>query len=246
MAAALEHARTLGQAHSMAFVKLLRISMHFWLDEPEEVIAGLEEYLDDCREQAFTYFYLLGSLNEGWARFRLEPSAAHADMIERHLQGWSRIGASLAYVQHSAALVEARIALGHLDAAAAYLAQGREKLAATGEHVYSPVLPYLEGRLALAQSPPNEARAADCYREALAMADAMQAAWHTLRPTLGWAQLLRRQHRIAEARELLARNLARVEALPQNPLIRQMLALDAELQDLIHHPLESPNPSAST
>jgi adenylate cyclase len=200
MQEAVSFAHQLKLSHSVAFAILLRQSHDFWADDPQAVLDGMEEHLAICRQQAFTYFLTLSMVLAGWACFRLQPDARHAETIERGLQGWRRTGALLAASQHEAALVEVHTTLGHYDIAQNYLESSRTHLNSSGEMIYAPLLAHLEGELLLKQSPEDASRVEALFRESLGKARAMKARWHELRPVIGLVRLLRNQGRHDEAR----------------------------------------------
>ncbi len=229
MREAIAWARELKFPHTEAFARLVKQSHDFWLDDPEAALDGMEEHLAICREQAFTYFLTLSLLIDGWARFRLDGEARHVETIERCLHGWQRTGALLAAAQHSSALIETRIQLGQLEAAAAQLVRARVQAKSSEERVYEPLLSCLEAELALKATPPDESHAETCYRESLAQAREIKACWHELRPSHGLATLLQKQGRLEEARHEISTVVSLFGPEQNAPLLTKARSLLAQL-----------------
>jgi predicted ATPase len=82
--------------------------------------------------------------------------------------------------------------------------EGLASVAKTGEQIASPSLHRVKGELLLAQTPSDGAKAEQCFRTAIEIAQRQSARWPELSTTTSLARLLAKQGKRDEARAMLA------------------------------------------
>jgi predicted ATPase len=136
----------------------------------------------------------------GWARVQLGSASEGVALIRQGLAGMAEIGARLSITDHLTRLAEAQALDGKIDDA---LITIEEALQANPEELfYRPNILTCRGELRLKVGE-TELAEAD-FREAIALAQKMQAKAWELRATMSLARLLASQNRRDEARTMLA------------------------------------------
>jgi predicted ATPase len=136
----------------------------------------------------------------GWARAQLGHAGEGVALIRRGLAGLAETGARLGITHFLTCLAEAQALDGKLDDA---LVTIEEALAANPEElVYRPNALTCRGELRLKVNQPELAETD--FREAIALAQKMQAKSWELRATMSLARLLDHTGRRDEARTMLA------------------------------------------
>jgi tetratricopeptide (TPR) repeat protein len=132
-----------------------------------------------------------GRYEEGIAQIRRGISAGRAN-------GWTPRALSLCLLASGLGKV------GRPQEGLEVLEEGFASVAKTGERIASPYLYHVKGELLLAQNPSDGANAERCFRTAIEIARQQSARMAELRATTSLAQLLAKQGRRDEARQILA------------------------------------------
>jgi class 3 adenylate cyclase/tetratricopeptide (TPR) repeat protein len=219
-----------GHTHSVIFAMHFLQLVHYWREEPAELLAESEGFAGICHEQGFAYWLTLDAMFEGWAHVRLGRGQG-MEMLAKGLAGWQRSGARLAGAQHFACVADAGLCIGATAAGFAAIAQAEEIARITGERCYTPHVAELKGLLLLRQTPPDPVAAEAAFRSAITVARELSASWQELRAATRLASLLRAQCRHNEARDVLDPCLRAVTGGSGTAPVREARALLADLRD---------------
>jgi predicted ATPase len=205
---ALEAARAIGHQLSLAEALLAAALVAQRRREPAGALSAAAELGTIAGERGFVLYRAAADLIRGWA---LAESGDHANgiaLMHAGLTAYEATGAALGVPGFHAWLAEAyardlRGAAARRAFAAAQAAGER-----TGLRYFEPELHRLAGQLELlapAQVPHAATDTAEAsFRTALRLAEQQAAKWWGLRAAVSLAQLLRAQHRVAEAQQTLA------------------------------------------
>jgi len=187
--------------YDLAFARWFESLLYCSLREPQRAEVAAAQALAIAEEHGFLSlrrFQTLAPL--GWARAQLGGTAEGVALIRRGLTGMAEAGAKLWITDLLTRLAEAQALDGELDDA---LATIEEALQANPEElVFRPNALTCRGELRLKQGH-TELAEAD-FREAIALAQKMQAKAFELRATISLARLLKGQGKTGEARAMLA------------------------------------------
>jgi class 3 adenylate cyclase/DNA-binding response OmpR family regulator/predicted ATPase len=153
------------------------------------------------QEQGYPYFVGTAMIYTGWALARCGDAAGGIAVCERGLAELQSIGGKCWLPLFLALLAECHEQAGHPDRSAAAIAQALECVEATGERIWEAEIHRLKGKLLLNGGDADAASA--CFSTALHKARAQQAKLLELRAAVSLAELLMREHKSRQARDLL-------------------------------------------
>ena len=163
--------------------------------ETSRLLANEHGFVQQMANETYRQGLLLaqqGQLKEGIAHMQ---------------QGWAAYratGANVRQPMYLAPLAEAYGQAGQVDEGLQVLAEALVYVEQAGERWWEAELHRLKGELLLLQSSDNQAEAASCFQQALALARHQQAKSWELRAATSLARLWQRQGKRAEAHALLA------------------------------------------
>jgi adenylate cyclase len=200
----LRHAREARHLFSLSLALTVKPRTHYFLQEPESVLAHAEEAIALSEEHGFAEWMPWGRFHRGlaWTALgRLEEGVAE---MEQGIAGFDRLGGvpwqrfSIALLAHGHARLGRHIeALNTIDKALEHVERSREFDGV-------PEMLRLKGEILLMGHKPSVPAAEQCFRAALEMARTQQAKWWELRAATSLTRLLRNTGRRDEARTILA------------------------------------------
>ncbi len=200
-AQAIASARNSSNPYDLAVARFFESWLYSFLREPHSAEVAAAQTLAICEDQGFLYLSNLTLAAMGWARAQLGGASEGVSILHQGLVGLAKIGARVIIVDHLTRLAEAQALDGKIDAVFITiddaLRQNPEQL------VYRPEAFRVRGELRFKVSQ-TELAEAD-FREAIALAQKMQAKAWELRATMSLARLLARQGRRDEARAMLVK-----------------------------------------
>jgi len=200
IAQAIAFARDSNNPFELAFGRMFESLLYCSLREPRRAQVAAMQGLAIAEEHGFPSVRNDAHIALGWARVQLGRAGEGVALIRQGLAGLAETGARISITNHLTNLAEAPALDGKIDDA---LITIEEALAANHEDlVYRPNALTFRGelRLKLGQTALAEAD----FREAIALAQKMQAKAWELRATTSLARLLASQDRSDEARTMLA------------------------------------------
>jgi class 3 adenylate cyclase/tetratricopeptide (TPR) repeat protein len=200
MSRAIAFARDTNNPYDLAVALTLAGWMFRVLREPKRAEDPITQAMAIVEEHGFPFVGNMSRAVGGAVRAQLGNPAEGIALMRRGLAGFAESGDRLFIVDRLTSLAEAQALDGKIDDA---LATVEEALPSSQrEFVFRPNALHLRGelRLKLGQTEPAEAD----FREAIALAQKMQAKTSELRPTMSLARLLRDTGRRDEARAMLA------------------------------------------
>jgi tetratricopeptide (TPR) repeat protein len=159
---------------SIGFVRVFR-------GDPQGPDSPLQQALDLCVEQGFTYFQAVVSAFQGTNLVHLGRTADGVAMMQASIAALRRIGSELLFTVILANLAAAQLALERIDEGLATVAEGLECVERTGEHWAEAELHRLRGELLLALGDSAAGEPEACFARALQVARAQQAAAYEAR-----------------------------------------------------------------
>ena len=170
------------------------------LREPQRAEVAAAQALAAAEEHAFAFIRNITLTRLGWARAQLGRAGEGATLIRQGIAGLAEIGSRLFITDHLTRLAEAQALDGKIDDA---LITIEEALQANPEELfYRPNALICRGELRLKLGQTGLAEAD--FREAIALAQKMQAKAWELRATMSLARLLASQGNRDKARTMLA------------------------------------------
>ncbi|MBX3024566.1 AAA family ATPase [bacterium] len=226
---ALALARSLASPFSLAYCcTYAATASELWRDFARSA-AYSREAIAISTEHGFDVLRCAGTLHLGVAEGQLGEAEAGIARLTEALAEWRASGTEFMRSYFLAGLAEAQRAAGHLDAAAASVAEALAHAASGPDRFYEAELHRLRGELALAaDAGAHDAAGAD-FERAIAIAGRQQARSLALRATVSLAELLRARDRRAEAGDLLRRAYAGFGEGFDTPDLRAARALLADL-----------------
>jgi tetratricopeptide (TPR) repeat protein len=191
-------------ALSLAFALSAGSYVYAACDDIQRVLGATEEAMRLSKSLEFPLQYAIAKIRNGWALVKIGKTEG----LERILQGLSefdQINFHLARSSFLGYLCEAQMLAGNLNAALAAVEQALEP--SHGELIFRPELLRLLGELRLKKefSDDESVNASErCFREAIGLAQSMEARSWELRATTSLARLLASQGNRDEARTRLA------------------------------------------
>ena len=157
------------------------------------------------REQGFTFYEALGTIQRGWALVAQGQHVAGLEQIRQGLAAYRATGSAVALPYYLALLVEAYATGGQVAEGLRVLAEAVALVHTHGERDYQAELYRLKGELLLAQGGPRHQwrEAEQCFHYAIEIAHRQQAKSLELRAAMSLARLWQQGKR-AEAYDLLA------------------------------------------
>jgi predicted ATPase len=186
--------------YGLVFARFLESWLYRLMREPQRTEAAATLALAICGEHGFPFLRAQVGILMGWARAQLGSPGKGISMIRQGLADLAESGSKLGITDQLTRLAEAQALDGMIDDA---LITIEEALNANPEElVFRPNALTYRGdlRLKVGQTAPAEAD----FREAIALAQTMQARAWELRATTSLARLLERQGHRDEARTMLA------------------------------------------
>jgi DNA-binding SARP family transcriptional activator/predicted ATPase len=201
-AAAIGAARALDHPLSLVYALLCGAMVHQFRGEPEAVAALAEEADARAGEYGIAVFQAWARLLGGWAAAQRGDGEGGIARMHDALEAADATGSAVCRPFFLTIIAESHLEAGRPDAAGR-LARDAGALAEANREVYwRAEIHRLEGEVALAGDPPDEAGAEEAYRRAIAVAHAQGARALELRAAERLGRLLRSQGREDEARAL--------------------------------------------
>jgi predicted ATPase len=184
----------------MAMARFMESWLACLLREPQRAQVAAAQALVIAEEHGFSLVRNLARTMVGWAWAQLGRAGEGVALIRQGLAGMAETGSRLAITDHLTRLAEAQVLDGKIDDALRTIEEALQ--ANHQELVFRPTALTCRGelRLKLGQA---ELAGAD-FREAIALAQGMQAKAWELRATTSLARLLDQQGKRDEARTMLA------------------------------------------
>jgi tetratricopeptide (TPR) repeat protein len=200
IAQAIAFARDSNNPFELAFGRMFESLLFCSLREPRRAEVAATQGLAIAEEHGFPSVRNDTHVTLGWARVQLGRAGEGVALIRQGLAGLAETGARITITNHLTNLAEAQALDGRIDDA---LITIEEALAANHEDlVYRPNALTCRGELRLRLGQPELAETD--FREAIALAQKMQAKAFELRATISLARLLASQGRRGEAHTTLA------------------------------------------
>jgi predicted ATPase len=190
------------RAASLYFATVLRQ----YRREGAAVRAIAEDAAVNATEHGFTFWLASSRLMRGWALAEQGAAADGIAEMRQGLAGWAAVGSVTYQTYHLALLAEALGRGGRVGEGLGVLADALAHMHSSGEGFHGAELHRLRGEFLLRQDTAEGAgrEAADCFRQALAIARQQQAKSLELRAAMSLTRLYQKQGRQAEARPMLA------------------------------------------
>jgi predicted ATPase len=193
-------ARDSNNPYTLAVARLFESLLFCWLREPQRTEVAATQALAIAEEHGFPFVRDQTRPLLGWARAQLGRAGEGVALIRQGLAGLAETGSRMGITSSLTYLAEAQALDSKLDDA---LITIEEALQANPEElVYRPNALTCRGELRLKV---GQTELADTdFRDAIALAQKMQAKAFELRATISLARLLAEQNRRDEARAMLA------------------------------------------
>ena len=193
-------ARSSNNPYDRAVGRLFESWLSCVLREPQRAEVAAAQALAAAEEHAFAFIRNIILTRLGWARAQLGRAGEGATLIRQGIAGLAEIGSRLFITDHLTRLAEAQVLDGKIDDA---LITIEDALQANPEELfYRPNALICRGELRLKLGQTGLAEAD--FREAIALAQTMQAKAWELRAATSLARLLETQGRRDQARTVLA------------------------------------------
>jgi predicted ATPase/class 3 adenylate cyclase len=167
------------------------------------VRAYSEAIIDLADQHNLHYFRLSGLILKGWAMAQQGESAEGLALMQRSAAERLGLGVSWYQIRYLCMLAEAELQHGSADRGLAAIAEAKEIIARTDEHMWGSEISRIEGQLLWRQgAPPPDVES--LFQAALATARKQNAKSFELRAAVSLARLWRDQGRNHQARDLLA------------------------------------------
>lgn len=219
--------------------------LHVAQREPRAVQARTETVIALSTDQGFTDWLAQGTVLRGWALAAQGRWDEGIEQMHHGLTVYQSTGAELGRPLFLGLLADI---YGNAGRPADALTNVTEALAAArgnGQRLWEAWLHWLNGELLFnteddrrkaapssrsSRAARRAAAAEECFRQALALTRRSQAKWLELRTVISLSRLLRRQHKPAEARQLLAETYAWFTEGFQRPELQEARVLLDELR----------------
>ncbi len=200
---ALTLARELSEPHGMAHATLFASVLYQLRRDTLMAQYYAEAVIDISREHGLALYGAMATIMQAWSASKYGGARAAVDQIREGLAALDATGTFLVRPHFLALLAEALTKLNEIDEALLLLDEAMDLVHSKGERYYQAELYRLKGELLLKQTTTNEARAEDCFRQSLSIAESQKAKAWQLRTALSLARLYRSQGKVVEARSLL-------------------------------------------
>jgi class 3 adenylate cyclase/tetratricopeptide (TPR) repeat protein len=202
--AALDEARRLGHAHTLACA----LALAAWVPgqwirlAPGSLLQCADELLSLAAEHGLGFWHVWALVERGWSLAALGRAGESIPLLTAGMAGWVKLG-FIAWKSWAQTLVgDACRMAGQWQAALEHLADARRLADDTGDRWFQAETVRVTGDVRLAMGDPPAAEAG--YREAVAIAQRQNAKLWELRATTSLARLWRAEGKGTEARDLLA------------------------------------------
>jgi predicted ATPase len=163
------------------------------------------------------------------ARASREPNRDNVAKVRAALLAMHRFGGHLADSTYIASLAEVSLMAGDLEGARSEMAECLAFIERSGERYHLANVLRIEGRIALAGSAPDRARAEECFRLAIEVARQQEVPLYELRAATELGRLWRNERPAAELHALLGPVLAAIQVGAETLAVRDARALLSEL-----------------
>jgi predicted ATPase len=215
-----QHAPTVAFCTFFAFLIPLHLS---------EDYEGCESRCDDliayCEEHKVEQFRLLSILYRSLARASQEPNRDNVAKVRAALAAMHRFGGHLADSTYISSLAEVSLMAGDLEGARSEMAECLAFIERSGERYHLANVLRIEGRIALAGSVPDRARAEECFRRAIEVARQQEVPHYELRAATELGRLWRDERPAAELHALLEPLVAAIQGGAETLAVRDARAL---------------------
>ena len=201
---ALERARVLSHAHTLAAVLGLAADLRLSLRHAGEALALIEEGLALSTEQAFAFWAAMQTMQRGAVLARLGRIDEGIAQLRHGLAVWQKTGAKVAGTRWHALLAEAYGVGGRVEEGLTVLSKALALGASTGEHFWQAELYRLQGDLLGQQAVIDGLQLEVCFRQALDVAQRQGAKTLELRAATSLARLWQQRGEREAAYALLA------------------------------------------
>ena len=198
---ALERARALKQAYSLAHALIGAAFVSLTLDSPQAGLARLDEALPLLKEHGIVYYHSVGLLFKAWCLAALDEGREARVLLEQGLTAYRATGSNLYLAGFLRMCAEALVRTGDSAEAERCLAESSQIMRATGQHWDEAEIDRAKGRLLLGQGSKKEAAAA--FRRGHEIAARQGAGLWRLRSACDLASLLAEEGDRNAARDLL-------------------------------------------
>jgi len=200
---ALTLARELSEPTGLAHAAFFASVIYQFRRDPLMAQYYAEAVIDISREHGLTLYGAMASIMQGWTLSKRGGATEAIDQIREGLAALDATGTYLVRPHFLALLAEVFCKVDRTDEALLLLDEALAMVNSKGERYYEAELHRQKGELLLKQAG-NEAKAEDCFRQSLAIAESQHAKSWQLRTALSLARLYRSQGKVVEARNLLA------------------------------------------
>jgi class 3 adenylate cyclase/tetratricopeptide (TPR) repeat protein len=220
-----QHAPTVAFCNCFAFLIPLHVS-----DDYEGCESRCDDLIAYCEEHKVEQFRLLGILYRSLARASREPNRDNVAKARAALEAMHRFGGHLADSTYIAWLAEVSLMAGDLEGAQSEIAVCLDFIGRSGERYHLANVLRIEGRIALAGTAPDRARAEECFRRAVEVARQQEVPHYGLRAAIELARLWRDERPATELRSLLEPLVAAIQGGAETLAVRDARAFLAELE----------------
>ncbi len=199
---ALSLARALEQPLSIAFALNYLATIHNYRGEYSTALQLAEEATTISSEHRLALWSAMSKIQKGWSLMGM-GQLEQGELLKEGVTGWQKTGAAAGLTFFLSALIWSLWQAGRLDEALKNIEQMEALVKAKGERFFEAELLRLRGEVTLASGAGQERVAEDCFRRGLEVARRQQAKSWELRLGTSLANLLEKQGRGGEARQLL-------------------------------------------
>ena len=199
---ALSLARALEQPLSIAFALNYLATIHNYRGEYDTALRLAEEATTISADNRLALWSAMSKIKKGWSLVGL-GQLDQAALLKEGVTGWQKTGAAAGLTFFLSVLSWSLWRAGRLDEAMQTLTQMQTLVDTKGERFFEAEVLRLRGEVTLASGAGREGVAEDCFRRGLEVARRQQAKSWELRLGTSLANLLARQGRATEARQLL-------------------------------------------
>jgi class 3 adenylate cyclase/tetratricopeptide (TPR) repeat protein len=219
-----QHAPTVAFCNCFAFLIPLHIS-----DDYEGCESRCDDLIAFCDKHKVEQFRLLGILYRSLARATREPNRDNVAKARAALEAMHRFGGHLGDSTYISWLAEVSLMAGDLEGAESEIAVCHAFIGRSGERYPLANVLRIEGRIALAGSEPDRARAEECFRRAIEVARQQEVPQFELRAATELGRLWRDERPAAELRALLQPLVEAMQGGADTLAVREARAFLAEL-----------------
>ena len=220
-----QHAPTVAFCNFFAFLIPLNLS-----EDYEGVESRCDDLIAYCEEHKVEQFRLLSMLYRWLARASREPNRDNVAKVRAALGALHRFGGHLADSTYIASLAEVSLMAGDVEGARSEMAECLAFIERSGERYHLANVLRIEGRIALAGTAPDRARAEECFRRAIEVARQQEVPHYELRAATELSRLWRDERPAAELRALLEPLVAAIQGGAETLAVRDARTLLSELR----------------